>query len=129
MMENDIIDIPSVKQALYLLNIQPGEHLQHIIDLFCQSKEQVSLEEFTQMVYVFQTANMDNEASVLFFLGDEARNGNMPKHSAIQMLSKLGFRMRSGSLGDIVDQFSMLQSGNLDEQGFAKMLEFLLSLE
>lgn len=39
MMENDIIDIPSVKQALYLLNIQPGDHLQHMIDLFCQNKE------------------------------------------------------------------------------------------
>ena len=74
-----------------------------MIDLFCQNKEQVSIEEFTQMVYVLQTANMEDEASVLFFLGDKARNGKMPRHSAIEMLTNLGFRMRSGTLGDIVD--------------------------
>ena len=100
-----------------------------MIELLCESKEQISINEFAQIVYALQTANLENEASILFYLGDEARNGRMQKHAAIQMLSRLGFRMRSGSLGDIVSQFSMLPDGSLDEQSFTKMLEFLLSLE
>ncbi|CAL6107815.1 EF_hand domain-containing protein [Hexamita inflata] len=117
------IDKSSSIQAFSQLNLLVGNHLDALMQIICTG-QYITTQEFVQLAYVFDVADLSDQTMILYCVADEQRQGQLTKQNIVNLLQKLGFKMKNGNLGDLVEYYC--QDAKIDLQTFGKLIEFLV---